>query len=115
MDTAQPHAFAAADSPPTIRLVDVELDEQPHGALESHEYVNCKLDRGRTSRSTVQNTVAILLEVNSIFATIERQQLRKMVKCDVCFSVFLQHHMSFCDELYFCVIFMIHERLVRLL
>lgn len=37
METAHPQVLDAAVSPPTIRLTDAGLDEQPHGALTSHE------------------------------------------------------------------------------
>ena len=36
IETAQSHVFVPADSPPTIRLKDAGLDEQPHAALELH-------------------------------------------------------------------------------
>jgi hypothetical protein len=37
IDTAHPQVLVPADSPPTIRVSDAELDEHPHAALELHE------------------------------------------------------------------------------
>ena len=61
MDTAHPQALVPTVSPPTMRVIDAGLLEQPHAAVGSQEYTYSYEGLTRERRST--NTRARLFEL----------------------------------------------------